>query len=235
MAAQGVAAGHISQDIYTLTIFLAIITISVTSYTIKFDNQLYQRFSKYFHFFDLMTRGRHLQFPQTDEAEYDIVLLGFDRIGFNIFNALQKMKKSFIVVDFNPDVIKQLVKKKVPCLYGDIGDPEILERINFKESEYVISTIPHIEDNMLVLEEVRKVNKKCVVFVTANQVEEAMKLYKKGADYVILPHFLGGEHVSLLLQNLKGLKETIKYKYAHMEEIKKRKELGHEHPINFQF
>ena len=44
-------------------------------------------------------------------------------------------------------------------------------------------------------------NKQAAVFVTTNSVEEALELYDLGADYVILPHFLGGDHVSLILED----------------------------------
>mgnify|MGYP000409511512 CR=1 FL=1 len=47
------------------------------------------------------------------------------------------------------------------------------------------------------------VNTSCVSAddVEAVEVEEALSLYDEGADYVILPHFLGGEHFSVLIED----------------------------------
>ena len=72
-----------------------------------------------------------------------------------------------------------------------------------------------------------------VIFVTAYTVDDALELYSKGADYVILPHFLGGDRASQLLETFvgKNLKQIIKHKFQHMAELKQRKELGHEHPL----
>jgi hypothetical protein len=34
----------------------------------------------------------------------------------------------------------------------------------------------------------------------SNQAEEAIDLYNRGADHVILPHYIGANHTSLLLE-----------------------------------
>ena len=70
-----------------------------------------------------------------------------------------------------------------------------------------------------------------IVFVTSEEVDSALSLYNEGADYVILPHFLGGEYASLLLENArKDIGKLIITKIKHIEELKKRKKIGHEHP-----
>jgi len=49
--------------------------------------------------------------------------------------------------------------------------------------------------------------------------------------YVILPHFLGGEHVSLIHEKLgSNVRKLLLNKISHIEELKKKHSLGHEHP-----
>jgi len=61
--------------------------------------------------------------------------------------------------------------------------------------------------------------------------EEALKLYERSADYVIMPHFLGGEHVSFLVEKYgKDLNKILRKKLEHIEELKRRQSIGHEHP-----
>ena len=134
------------------------------------------------------------------------------------------MKKSVVIVDLNPDIIRQLIKEKIPCIYGDIGDTEILERLNLTQLELVISTIPSHPDNLLIIERVRAKNPEATIIVTSHSGEEALELYKKGADYVILPHFLGGEHISILLEDLTtNLKKLLQVKVNHIKELEERR------------
>lgn len=52
-----------------------------------------------------------------------------------------------------------------------------------------------------------------------------------GADYVVLPHFLGGEHVADLLGESYLNPKHIHYtKMRHIRELAVRMEAGHEHP-----
>ena len=66
------------------------------------------------------------------------------------------MNKRMLVADFNPEVVKDLISQKIPSIYGDIGDSEILERLNFKKAKMVISTVPTKNDNMMLIKEARK-------------------------------------------------------------------------------
>lgn len=229
--AQAFIMGIVSQEVFTVNVIMLIITVVITSYLIKYDNVLYFKVSKYLGIFEKFPTGRHhLEYSGGDKS-YDAILVGYDRIGYSIAKKFSEMRKSMFIVDFNPDIIKKLVKQKVPCLYGDIGDPEILNRLNLKDVEIIISTVPEKRYNLVLIDELKKVNKRATVFVTAGRVEEALELYDKGADYVILPHLLGGDHVSFLLEDItRDISKLIYAKMNHIEELNHRRRLGHDHP-----
>jgi len=109
----------------------------------------------------------------------------------------------------------------------------VLEKINLKEAEIVISTVPDMEDNLMLINSAKKMNRNTVVIITAEQVEEALDLYGAGADYVILPHLLGGHHASLLLEDISSnFDKLIETKLQHIEELQARKAVHphHGHP-----
>ncbi len=231
LAALGLSYGYLSQSIFSMVVLLAVITISMTTYFINYSELMYRTFAPFIGIFGRFSSSFNtLEYLPLKMKNY-VVLCGYNRIGYSIIKSLKKMKKNFIVVDFNPEIIKKLIAEKMPCMYGDVGDVEMLERINLKEATMVISTVPDTNDNLLLIREAKKSGKKVIVFATANQIDEALELYNAGADYVILPHFLGGEHVSLILESFgKDLKKIISNKISHIEELKKRHSLGHEHP-----
>ncbi len=231
IVAQGLLLGHINQSIFSLTVLLAIITIVLTTYFVKFENVLYGKISGYLGIFDRMTENEVELGYIPEKRRNEIILCGYNRVGYSIVNTLRKMKKSLLVVDFNPEIVKSLMGQKIPSVYGDIGDIEVLERLNFKKAKMVVSTVPTKLDNMLLLKTARKENKDIVIFVTADQIKDALELYDAGADYVVLPHFLGGEHVSLLIEAFtEDINKMIEHKVKHIKELKDRHALGHEHP-----
>ncbi|MFC1691199.1 cation:proton antiporter [Nanoarchaeota archaeon] len=232
--AQGLLLGHISQNIFTLTIILAVITISLTSYFLKFENKIYSRLPKFLDLFDFMKKSEEMK-PSDEilEEKYEILLCGYDRIGYSVLKSLVKSKRRFLVIDYNPETIRMLTKRKIPCMYADVSDVEVMERLNLKDLKLVISTIPDMTDSIIIISKVRDVNKKAALFMTASHLDEALKLYEKGADYVILPHFLGGEHFSELLKtHTLDIKDLTARKLNHVASLKKRADLGHHHPVH---
>ncbi|PIN69370.1 hypothetical protein COV93_05765 [Candidatus Woesearchaeota archaeon CG11_big_fil_rev_8_21_14_0_20_43_8] len=234
IVAMGVSIGAISNRIMTITVILAVVTITMTSYFIKFERDIYHRLSKPLQFLKRFeTRHEDFEYIPTDKKELmDIILVGYDRVGYSIFKKLKDLRKDFLVIDFNPEIIKRLIMNRVPCIYGDVADPEILERLNLKNAKMIISTIPDDKTSRLLIQKTKRINKDAMIFVTSYQVDEALELYDAGADYVILPHFLGGDHFSLLLEDFSlDLSNLIHKKIAHIQELYHRKEHGHEHPL----
>ncbi len=232
LAAQGVAAGHIPQDILTLTVLLAMITITLTSYAIKFDIVLYKRLSGLLDKLGIAAFSkRRFHYLPDEQLHYDVVLVGYDRIGYDILASLKRSRKSFVVVDFNPDIIKQLIAHRIPCIYGDISDEEVLERIDFSKTRLVVSTVPAHDVNTALIHKVKRQGHKTITFVTAESINDAMRLYHAGADYVILPHFLGGERLSSMVEEFDGnLAKVTGLKYRHLDELRQRLAMKHEHP-----
>jgi Kef-type K+ transport system membrane component KefB/Trk K+ transport system NAD-binding subunit len=232
IVAEGFILGHVSQSILSMTVLLTIITITLTSYFIKYEDAIYKKFSKWLGVFDKITKNE-INLEYIPKTKHEVLICGYNRIGYSIVKTLRKMKKSLLVVDFNPEVVKKMIAQKIPSLYGDIGDAEVLERMDFKKAGMVISTVPNKDDNLLLIKEARDENKDILIFVTADQIADALDLYDAGADYVILPHFLGGEHVSLLIEKFTDdLSRIIEHKLNHINELKERHALGYEHPVH---
>ncbi|MBU2561776.1 MAG: cation:proton antiporter [Nanoarchaeota archaeon] len=228
---QGVNAGVLPQGILTLTILLAITTMTFTSYFMDYENSFYH------HFVNLLKRmgfnAAHHRKQSGEKMLYDVILCGYDRIGYSILKSLKAQEKSVVVVDFNPDVVKKLNKIGVACIYGDICDPEVMGRLEMRNTKLVISTANSYEDNILLLQKVKAANKYVPTIVTAHKIDQALELYRKGADYVILPHFLGGDMVASLLPDFESNQlQMLMLKYRHINDLLERKGVGQDHPTH---
>ena len=112
------------------------------------------------------------------------------------------------------------MEKKVPCLYGDISDHDVLDEIVRFKPKMIISTIHLFEDNIHLTKFFKNRNKKLQVYATGKNVDEALDLYDAGANYVIVPHLLGGERVADLLKHTLKSKQQLKtVKKKHIKHL----------------
>jgi len=209
----------ISEVLFTTTILAAIISIGLTSYFIKFQVKIYTFLSPVLSIFEkLAIKKRNI--TKSTRQRKKIVLFGYHRIGVIFLKALKKMKRNVLVIDFNPEAIETLVKQKYSAMYGDMANPEILKRIDFKHAKVIISTNPKEKDNIVLLEHLKEVKSKALTFITADDLDVALTLYDEGADYVILPHMMSGESVSMLLEKyINDRKALLKIKRDHLQHL----------------
>ncbi len=225
--ALGVRSGHLSSEMTSVIATLSLITIAGATYFTIFSDLLYRVLNKPLSIFE-RKNTKHLKIKS---EQFPYVLLGENRIGFSIMNAFTHLKKKFLVIDYNPQVVKRLSKEGVACMYGDVSNSDLLEELRLSNARLIVSTIPDRETNLILLEIVKKRNKAVIIIVAARQISDALDFYKAGADYVILPHFLGGEYTAKIIEHAQESKEIYKKeKLKQLRELQQRMQRGHEHP-----
>ncbi len=212
----GIKAGMVSHAALTAMALTGVISIIVSSIMITYSRQIYRKILPVLGFFE---HGKLTHQTEVKEknltVEDHVVLIGAHRMGSEIVRFLMREKIPFLVVDFNPDIIQKMVENKIHALYGDIGDPEILEFLNLEKSRLVISSAQNLDDNLILLSEIKRRKVGAVIVVRATTVLEAEVLYKAGADYVILPEIVSGEFMT----------DTLKNHWPSLEYFKGRREV----------
>ena len=223
LIALGVKVGHLTNEILSLVTVIGLITIAGSTYMIIHSNTIYSHLSKYLKIFE--KKGSKVDEHKYHEHDvYDIILFGYNQIGYDLLKSFKKIKKKFLVVDYNPETIIDLAKEGTDCRYGDAGDSELLNELNLSKTKMVYSTIPDFDTNLLLVNKVRESNQKAIIIIVAHQIDEAMKLYDQGATYVIIPNFLGRHHTSTLIEKYGlNLNRFLEEKVTHINHIKNRK------------
>lgn len=226
----GVTVGHLTDEILSLVTAVGLITFAGSTYMILYANKIYPKISPYLKIFE--KRGKKVdEHKYQSHIDHDIILFGYNRIGLDILDSLKKIKKKFLIVDYDPEIITNLSKQGYDCRYGDANDSELLNELNLSKAKMIISTIPEIDTNLLIINKLREINRKAIIAVVSHRIDDAVRLYDEGATYVIMPHFLGGRHFSTMIEKNKlSTNKFLKEKIAHIEHIKYRKKVGHDHP-----
>lgn len=198
----GFKSGVVSQSALTTIALSGVLSMIAGSIMITHSDKLYKRLSKVIGFFERKNFKHSLEQSSHDQQlTGHVIVIGARKIGGEIVKFLKKESIPQLVLDFNPHQVDALMKEKIPVLYGDVGDPEILDILNLQEAKLIISTSSDLDDNKLLLEELklRKIN--IPVIVRAETIDDAQDLYSIGADYVIMPDILAGDFLTDKLKN----------------------------------
>lgn len=225
LIALGAQLGHVSQEIVSLVTVVGLITIAGSSYLILYSQQIYRALSPLLRIFDLIG-PRTAREASPDREQHDIILFGSNRIGLTLIESLRRTRRSFLVIDFNPDTIARLQKMGVPCRYGDAGNPEMLEDLNLAGVKMVLSTIPDRDINILLVRRIRAANRNAIILVVSNHLQDSLKVYEAGASYVVMPHFIAAHHTSAMIEEFAfNIDKFLKYKATHLHSLRRREAL----------
>jgi Kef-type K+ transport system membrane component KefB/Trk K+ transport system NAD-binding subunit len=227
LVALGVTLGQVEPTVLSTVTLVGIITIFISSYFILYSDTIYRYIAPFLSIFE---RAKvHEARLRTTHPE--AILVGGGRIAFDFIKLFQKEERNFLVIDHDPEVIKTLSESGVPSEYGDANDPDLLEELKVSNANIVISTTPDLETNLVILSCAKRTKNGPEVIVVAHGVPHALELYEAGADYVILPHFLGGSHAARLVRRLtKEALDIEDVRDEHIKSLQSRAALGHEYP-----
>lgn len=199
---EGLRLGLITEQTYTVVLMVTIFTIVVTPYFFTKGIHWYERlrsFCKmrsiklYTMFFTTGNQGMNIErLPFKDH----VVLVGYGRMGKYIGRALHAMDIPYLVIEINRAIVEKLSGEKIPVLFGDPSDKDILEYAQVDSARAVVITIPDLSGQLSVIVNVRKL-KPSILIVSRTQYEADQKVLKgAGADMVIHPEFTASVAVS---------------------------------------
>ena len=226
LLASGLVLGHVSSEEVSLMAAVGIATITVSSYLILKGDVLYRRFEP--RLSRLFPQKKHDPYVSNRESLSDhIVLVGGEQMGSDILDFLKnkfKDKSQIVVVDFNPEIIKSLAASGYNAVFGDVSDPEVLEELEFAKARIIIITDPDFGDTSLLIKFAKSKNYRGPIITTAYWIHDAVKMYEFGADYVIVPETIGGDHVSRILgDHWDDLSKIKKARSKNFDDLLKRK------------
>lgn len=192
--------GHVGTTEVALVTLVGITTITLSSYLITYGDTIYRWLAPYLNIFERKTVREKQDLP--NELSGHIVIFGCDRLGEKLVHSIMKLNWPLLVIDFDPETVLRLKKHNIPCIYGDMADPDLYDQAHLNNAKLIISTVPDLADNQLLMQDAKKRGVSAPIYVTADTWHDTQTLYKNGADYVVFPHYLSGEHMSELLQDL---------------------------------
>lgn len=228
LIALGVSLGQVAPVVLSTITLVGIVTIFISSYLILYSDKVYTYVAPYLSIFERKTR-RHERSPRI--TRYPVILIGAGRMGSIFIELFQKEKMRFLVLDHDPEKIGLLAVDKVPHEYGDASDPDLLDELKIHQAELVVCTSADLETNLVVLSSAKRDGKGPAIICLAYQVSHALELYEAGADYVILPHVLGSNHIASVVRRFtKEVAKVESIRGKHIAQLQKLADRNHVPP-----
>lgn len=126
------------------------------------------------------------------KLENHYILCGLSATGRYIAGELEKTGRNFIVIDSDPVKIKELNDANILNIEGDATHEAVLKSANIGKAGGLLSALHADSDNLFVAVTAKGLNPALKIVVKAIDEESERKLQQVGADYVVMPNFIGG-------------------------------------------
>ena len=186
------SSGLIDPRAVPIITLVALITIGISTYLMKYDDELFRLLENKLGIFERKTIKERRQ----RSALYPIILFGYHKGGHEFMRVFRDMRQRYLVVDYDPEIIEHLEEQGIRHAYGDATDEAFLEEINAGKAQLAVSMMTELSANKILLGYINRFEPRTTFICHANSYDEAAELYRHGASYVILPHFLGSERIS---------------------------------------
>lgn len=143
-----------------------------------------------------------------DSFKNHIVICGYGRNGKQAARKLFAYNKQFVVVEKNKDMEERLQIDNVPYVIGNANEDDTLITAGVDRAACFISALPNDADNLFVVLSARQLNSTINIISRASNESSYDKLKFAGANNVILPDKIGGDHMASLVV-VPGLMEFI--------------------------
>lgn len=128
-----------------------------------------------------------------------VILCGYGRNGRQSAVVLLNHKKSFVVIEKDPEVIQTLMKSDLLFIEGDCTQDEILKKAGIEQAGALISTLADDANAVFLTLTARSLRSDLTIISRASDENSYKKLLRAGADNVIMPDKIGGAHMASLI------------------------------------
>lgn len=175
------------------TIFLILASVIIVGYAIKVITEYIITKN------DVEELKQKKMQKKIDAMSNHIIICGYGRNGKQAAKKLLAHKKSFVVIEKEKERAKKYQSQLIPFVAGNANDDEILMQAGIDRASTLISALPRDSDNLFVVLSARQINKDMHIISRASQETTYSKLKLAGANNVILPDMIGGDHMASLV------------------------------------
>ena len=187
--AMGITLGHVGLETLGLTTLVGVVTIAMSTYMIIYSHKLYAWLEPVLGVFERRVTFRELagEAPNQIHFKPDVMVFGLGRYGGRLTRRLSEAGIKVIGVDFDPEAVRQFKLEGFEVRFGDSIEMAFLESLPIKDTKWVVSTIPDLMSNRLLLEGLDSLQYQGEIAIVAREDSVGAALKELGVTNVLYP------------------------------------------------
>ena len=185
----GIEHGLLEGEVYQMFLSVSVLTMAATPFIIAAAPRIA----------DIMLRlplPRRLksglypaqEIEQTRKNDH-LVIIGFGVNGRNLARAARAGNIPYVIVEMNPEAVKEQSAKGEAIYFGDAGQEAVLKHAGIKDARIVVVAINDPAATRRITELVHKLNPAVHLIVRTRYLQEMQPLHELGANEVIPEEF----------------------------------------------
>lgn len=128
-----------------------------------------------------------------------VIICGYGRNGKQAAVKLRSYNRQFVIIEQNKEIIEILNQEGILNIDGNATDDETLIKAGISQASFLITSLPSDSDNVFITLTAKQLNSKLSIYSRASEESSLKKLKIAGADHVIMPDKIGGDHMASLI------------------------------------
>ena len=192
LARVGIASNSISRELYSLVLTTAVGTMVLTPLAARMVQPIYGFLRR------RVFKGEPLYTVNlpSEGLHGHVVIAGAGRVGQYLANVLQRFDLDFAVIELVHQRMEQCKALGFPVIYGDAGQPIVLEAAAIEKARLLLVTIPSIAVIRSIVDHARQPRPDLHIVARAAGVEQIEMLHELGVYEVVQPEFEAGLEIT---------------------------------------
>lgn len=184
LARVGISTNSISDNLYSLILSTAIITMVLTPIISGLTTPLYAIKQKRFKSEPIQT----INIPKSGLTDH-IIIAGGGRIGKYIAQILKKLNLYFVIIELDSRRVNDAKSNDFSTIFGDASQEVVLNAAKIKEAKLFIITTPDLTTSQSIVNQVRLIKPDLHIVSRAENEDQIKLLHDKGVYEVVQPEF----------------------------------------------
>jgi len=129
-------------------------------------------------------KGEIPPFTEEGDQKRPVLVIGYGFNGRSVVQVLRSLKIPVVVVETNPEAVREGREKGIPILYGDASHPEVLRRAGVESASLLIVAISDPYSTREVVQQAKRLNRSLPVIVRVRYLLQAPSVSEDGVEVV---------------------------------------------------